>query len=509
MLVETLRRAKSARHNTSISYPTHFNSMKKYAYLLIALLLCAGTNSLSAQDVGTPDGLIQFSTNANGRALGHLQAGTFGDISSSAANWAALGEAPFPLVGTRPYGLRLQKDGEFGLFNMVDGSGGVEDLIIGFGENTSADIRMRYISNQITNTFSDLLVVAGTGQVSVNTDPVSNSLFSLRTRDFRTGIFMDNGTDRSTAISAQATRIGVNVDVSATSENGRGTFGVQSFVFADDQSDEAYGVRAIADGARLVNYGVYGEANSLPGDWAGFFVGRTFCTAGVWTASDRNLKTNIQAQSGMLNKVMSLKTYTYEFNKEANPQLGLAEGTQHGFLAQELETVFPEMVTDVQHTEYNKTNPDENNTVNFKGVKYEQMIPVLTAAMQEQQTLIEQQQTEIEALKARLDAVTNTNTNNNSPAEKFGNLTAETKAVLFQNAPNPFREQTVIRYSLPEGKLASIYVFDMNGRQVNSFTGLDGQELIIEGSTLEAGMYFYSLVIDGAEVDVKRMILTK
>jgi hypothetical protein len=31
----------------------------------------------------------------------------------------------------------------------------------------------------------------------------------------------------------------------------------------------------------------------------------------------------------------------------------------------------------------------------------------------------------------------------------------------------------------------------------------------IEGHTLKAGMYFYTLIIDGKEVDTKKMILTK
>jgi hypothetical protein len=40
-----------------------------------------------------------------------------------------------------------------------------------------------------------------------------------------------------------------------------------------------------------------------------------------------------------------------------------------------------------------------------------------------------------------------------------------------------------------------------------STTGAGAQ--IIEGNTLSAGMYLYSLYINGEEVDTKRMILTK
>ena len=35
------------------------------------------------------------------------------------------------------------------------------------------------------------------------------------------------------------------------------------------------------------------------------------------------------------------------------------------------------------------------------------------------------------------------------------------------------------------------------------------QTIAISGNSLEPGMYLYALVIDGMEVDTKRMILTK
>ena len=51
----------------------------------------------------------------------------------------------------------------------------------------------------------------------------------------------------------------------------------------------------------------------------------------------------------------------------------------------------------------------------------------------------------------------------------------------------------------------------MNGKQINQFVlsqrGMGA--VTIEGSQLEAGMYLYSLIVDGTVIDVKRMILTK
>jgi hypothetical protein len=40
-------------------------------------------------------------------------------------------------------------------------------------------------------------------------------------------------------------------------------------------------------------------------------------------------------------------------------------------------------------------------------------------------------------------------------------------------------------------------------------TSLSNTSVTIEGHTLKAGMYLYTLIADGKEVDTKRMILTK
>ena len=84
-------------------------------------------------------------------------------------------------------------------------------------------------------------------------------------------------------------------------------------------------------------------------------------------------------------------------------------------------------------------------------------------------------------------------------------------AVLYQNTPNPFDKSTVIRYVLPEGiQHAGIIIYNMNGEQLMAYDNLQGsRQLEINGHILKAGIYLYSLIADGKEVDTKRMILTK
>ena len=83
---------------------------------------------------------------------------------------------------------------------------------------------------------------------------------------------------------------------------------------------------------------------------------------------------------------------------------------------------------------------------------------------------------------------------------------------LFQNSPNPFNQATEIKYYLTENVYsASLYLYDMQGLQIRSYNiEKKGEGIIsIDGNELEAGIYMYSLIADGKEVDTKKMILTQ
>ena len=90
------------------------------------------------------------------------------------------------------------------------------------------------------------------------------------------------------------------------------------------------------------------------------------------------------------------------------------------------------------------------------------------------------------------------------------NLMPATNAVLYQNTPNPFSAETKIKYCLPENvENAAINVYSLNGNLLltKPITQLGNGSIIINGNELEAGMYIYTLAVDGQEVDSKRMIL--
>lgn len=73
-------------------------------------------------------------------------------------------------------------------------------------------------------------------------------------------------------------------------------------------------------------------------------------------------------------------------------------------------------------------------------------------------------------------------------------------------------ENTEIAFELGVGyNQGAIYIYNMNGLQLqkHDITKAGVGKLLIEGRSLKAGMYLYSLIVDGKEVDTKRMILTK
>jgi hypothetical protein len=102
------------------------------------------------------------------------------------------------------------------------------------------------------------------------------------------------------------------------------------------------------------------------------------------TSSDYRLKENIAPMTGALNKVTQLKPVTYTW-KSDNSQ-------GQGFIAHELQEVVPECVTGAKDAVDAEGNPQ------YQGVDTSFLVATLTAAIQEQQTIIND-------LKARITAL--------------------------------------------------------------------------------------------------------
>lgn len=174
----------------------------------------------------------------------------------------------------------------------------------------------------------------------------------------------------------------------------------------------------------------------------------------------------------------------------------MAEKKRFGFLAQDVEKIFPDLV-------YTTVNGS-------KAINYVEMIAILVESIKEQQTKIEELCAEIENLKSvsSFDEPFHSTSNMTGATGITNPLIAQCK--LHQNAPNPFKERTEIQYYLPkEVKSAEIYIFNLQGSLLRKIPAPHSGSVEIRGSNLSAGMYIYTLVADGQTVDTKRMILTK
>lgn len=169
-----------------------------------------------------------------------------------------------------------------------------------------------------------------------------------------------------------------------------------------------YGIYNILDCASGcgtgTKYALYSGVNSnCGGGYAGYFSGNVYISGSLTTTSDASKKTNIESLNGALGLIGQLKAKKYDYINDEN--IALPTEKQYGFLAQDLEQVFPDLVKDVdvltQPTEDEDSQPE--NAGQIKTVNYMALIPVLVQGMQEQQEIIKDQQKRIEELEAKIN----------------------------------------------------------------------------------------------------------
>lgn len=210
-------------------------------------------------------------------------------------------------------------------------------------------------------------------------------------------------------------------------------------------------------------------------------------THGVSYTSDKRFKKDIKPITSALEKIKQLNGVSYNWRKDEFKDKNFDDLNQIGFIAQEVEKVIPQAVI--------------KDGEGYYAMNYTMLIPVLTEAMKEQQKMIEQQQKEIDELKAIVKGT--------APKSILENPVKTIQ--LFQNVPNPFSKETDIKFFLPETvKQANLTIYDMQGKQLRKIDINERNEasIKINAKELPAGMYMYSLIADGKEMDTKRMILT-
>lgn len=218
---------------------------------------------------------------------------------------------------------------------------------------------------------------------------------------------------------------------------------------------------------------------------------------GSWTvASDKNLKQDITPFENGLSTILEMKPVWFRYNGKA----GLPTDRQFvGVIAQDMQVLAPYSVGEFI---YQDSSGAEERYLDYdpSALTY-----TLVNAVKELQRQNEQQLEEIKALR---DALTEVKALLGK--EPLRDLAMSAK--LWQNFPNPFTQQTVVPYHVPESSNhAEIIIFTSSGQEVYRMTLIEkGQgEVEISDKHLASGAYVYHLVVDGVSVDSKKMVLDK
>ncbi|MEL6812760.1 MAG: tail fiber domain-containing protein [Bacteroidota bacterium] len=213
----------------------------------------------------------------------------------------------------------------------------------------------------------------GTVNPTSRLDVFSDSGFAINTSGRIKGIF-----SRSQTANIGSSGGSFILDNDAITTNGHQAEGVMAGVIQDGSIVGAYGF--VTNSAN--NWGVYTPDNLV--------------ALQLFQFSDQRLKRDIQPFESALDKVLKLNPVSYYWDNKTYTSFGTENRKQLGFLAQELEETFPELI--------NKASiglpayDDKGRGEKFDAVNYDGLIPVLTKAIQEQQQLIAQ-------LTKRLDAL--------------------------------------------------------------------------------------------------------
>lgn len=220
-------------------------------------------------------------------------------------------------------------------------------------------------------------------------------------------------------------------------------------------------------------------------------------------ASDARVKDNISSLGGFYSSLAEISPVSYSLTSSAEAVKASAKSdsdacdtpmepdsrTRFGFIAQEVKEVLPELVVE-----------DENG---YLSVDYLGFIPILVDAYKNLESRVKEQDEIIASLSGKKAP------RKNSSASVDNIL--DGRATLLQNRPNPFKESTSVSCIVPEDSgEAFICIYDLQGKQVKhiDIEQRGNCSVTIDGSSLQPSMYIYSLIIDGDEIDSKKMILT-
>jgi len=215
------------------------------------------------------------------------------------------------------------------------------------------------------------------------------------------------------------------------------------------------------------------------------------------TISDSTLKENVLAINNALEKTLRLQGVTYNLKAQnnelssVNTSISGVSVRQMGLIAQSVERVIPEVVT--------------TNSNGIKTIAYSNLVGLLVEAIKEEDDRVNKLQNKLDSCIAVTKHPDIIGINRNSDE-------VNKDAILYPCSACPANSNVTFHCYVPvQSKNASLLVFDMSGtlKKTIPIYGKEKQLVNINGGELLAGMYYYSLMVDGNEVDTKKVIMTQ
>ena len=244
-------------------------------------------------------------------------------------------------------------------------------------------------------------------------------------------------------------------------------------------------------------------------------------SGGILVSSDRRLKRDIKDFAMGLEAVRKINPKTYQYNGEGG--IATTRRPHVGVLAQEFKKIAPEHVL-----EYTFNDPVHDISENYLAVD-EGMIKFMlinsikelddqnkklneeNARVLNELNRMEENYADLEVRMQELESLLLKKNTDQQVLLKSAPVDME-NSVLFQNQPNPFSQNTVIRYVLSEDvNEAQLSIFDLNGKVIKSMKLIEpgAGQVTLDAYTLNAGVYTYQLTTDQGVVDSKTMIVVK
>ena len=396
----------------------------------------------------------------------------------------------------------------------------------------------------------------GGDAIGIYAEAVSNSSISHAIGINANSVNGTNAALKHTAVDAHAANgtwqsFAVNGDVknSMSDEN----YGYQTEIYNAKSTSTNYGFHGWVNTSGSVNYGLlidvsgatnnYGIYINAPSggapNYSAYLNGDVYVNGTVTTTSDKKLKENISSFAGANQLLNKLNPVMFDYKQTGEyEKLHLPEEHQYGLIAQEVENVLPTFVKDiVSPTDYDTLGNVTNPSMTFKAMNYNGLIPILVQGHREQSVVIDSLKTVNNVLQSQVNNLNDRLSRlesclngalpylcqlshgliqENSPqAQELIRqqlsvyLSSKESIVLDQNVPNPFAEQTVISFSVPETvKQAQIMFYNGRGELIRTIDirerGLGS--LTVYGADLSSGTYMYTLVADGMIVATKKMV---